>query len=173
MKNQLLRAFILQELSRRPCRIHDVEAVADTILQECDRDKILDPLLIVAVMHVESAYNPSAQSPVGALGIMQVMPSTGKEVATQECLPYERPEDLLDPLLNIRLGCRYLARMYYYAKNDWPAALTAYNRGPGNLRKIMATHKMIPASVLASYSDLVFKKCRALKNAFDASGVNA
>ncbi len=86
----------------------------------------LDELLIAAVIEVESAFDAGAVSPVGALGLMQVMPSTA------ELYGYRDP---LNPASNVDLGARYLSRMLETFDGDIELALAAYNAGPGNVRR--------------------------------------
>jgi membrane-bound lytic murein transglycosylase D len=80
---------------------------------------------------VESAINPVAQSPVGALGLWQFMPATGKMYN----LNYDAYKDeRLDPEKSTEAACLYLKSLYGMF-NDWEMALAAYNCGPGNVRR--------------------------------------
>jgi soluble lytic murein transglycosylase-like protein len=86
----------------------------------------LDPLLVEAVILVESRDNASAVSPKGAVGIMQVLPETAAWLG----LP-----DPADPAVGLEAGCRYLAALLDHFGGDTELALAAYNAGPGAVRR--------------------------------------
>ena len=90
------------------------------------------PLFLFSVIRQESLFEGFVQSSAGALGVMQIMPDTGKEIAGQMSWPsgYTN-DDLYRPMINIRLGAHYLARQRDYFNNDIYATLAAYNGGPG------------------------------------------
>jgi soluble lytic murein transglycosylase len=89
----------------------------------------LNPALISAVIFTESRFNARAQSQKGALGLMQVMPSTGKWVARQ--LEWDRFSklDLLIPEKNLEVGVWYLAYLKRYFNYNESLALASYNAG--------------------------------------------
>ncbi len=82
--------------------------------------------LIASIIHAESGGNPSAVSPKGATGVMQLMPDTAKEVGVI---------DPTNPAQSIEGGATYLAKMLNKYNGDIPKALAAYNAGPGNVDK--------------------------------------
>lgn len=86
----------------------------------------LDGLLVAAVVEVESGFHPRAVSPMGALGLMQVMPTTGELYGDG---------DLLDPRVNLETGSRYIAYLLDYFSGDLELALAGYNAGPGNVTR--------------------------------------
>jgi soluble lytic murein transglycosylase len=93
----------------------------------------LDPLLIWSVMRVESRYNPNAGSPVGARGLMQIIPAT--QAWLEEQLGLElAPGEIFVPEVNIRLGAWYLAYLRDEFDGDMELAIPAYNAGPDNVR---------------------------------------
>jgi len=89
----------------------------------------LDPRMIKAVIQAESAFNAMAVSPVGALGLMQLMPDVAEELGVT---------DALDPRQNIMAGSKYLRRLLDSHDGNVRLALASYNAGPGNVAKYRA-----------------------------------
>jgi soluble lytic murein transglycosylase-like protein len=81
----------------------------------------VDPLLLAAVVEAESRFTPDAVSPRGAVGLMQVLPATGRR--------YDAG-DLRDPYTNLEIGSRYLGGLIDHYDGDLERALAAYNAGP-------------------------------------------
>jgi soluble lytic murein transglycosylase len=94
----------------------------------------LDPALVAAVIAVESGGDAHARSGKGAVGLMQLMPATAREMAVRMREPEPTEDDLLTPTVNIRLGTAYLRRQIDLYEN-LSLALAAYNAGPGNVRR--------------------------------------
>lgn len=90
------------------------------ILEAADRHG-LDPLLVAAVAEVESGFDVQAMSPRGALGLMQVMPETARQLGVY---------DLNDPGGNLEAGTSYLASLLRRFDGDVALALAGYNAGP-------------------------------------------
>jgi len=139
--------------------------ISNTILQE-SRRRSLDPMLILAVINVESSFEHGAVSVMGARGLMQIRPVVahalaneliGKETETSEVLePYFSrfgPEqlDLDDPVLNIKLGVSYL-HLLKKSFRDLKLALTAYNRGPTDVKNRLEEDEAVPLD----YANRVF-----------------
>lgn len=93
----------------------------------------LDPLLLWAVMHTESRYDPEALSWARAQGLMQLIPSTADWAAESADIPFT-PLEIYEPQANIRLGAWYLRWLLDYFDDDLELAVTAYNGGPGNVK---------------------------------------
>ena len=92
----------------------------------------IDPFLVAAVIKNESEFKPGAVSPVGAIGMMQIMPETGEWIAKQMGLDNYSIHSLYDPGVNIRMGCWYLSELKYEFKGNLLLMLMAYNAGRGN-----------------------------------------
>ena len=98
----------------------------------------LDPWLVAAVVRVESNFRPSATSPRGARGLMQILPDTGRWVAQQMGETRYFDDLLYDPEVNVRLGTWYLADLLRQFKGSEPLALAAYNAGRGAVQRWLA-----------------------------------
>lgn len=100
----------------------------------------LDPLFAYAVMRQESVFNAQISSPVGARGLLQIMPRTGMALAKLEKLDGFGVDLLFNPYMNIRLGTRYLRDLLVEYKNDPMYVLANYNAGPGPARRWQKNH---------------------------------
>lgn len=103
-------------------------------VEEAAAKERLEPALLRAVIKVESNFNHKAESPVGAKGLMQMMPATAQEVASVKAL------DSRNPRANVMAGARYLRSLINQFSGDLRLALAAYNAGPGAVLK----HKGVP-----------------------------
>ena len=87
------------------------------------RSKSIDPYLILSLIRQESAFNSRARSPVGARGLMQVMPATARSIASVSS------GRLFDPQTNIQVGTKYFAHRLNQFHGDVGLTLAAYNAG--------------------------------------------
>jgi soluble lytic murein transglycosylase len=102
------------------------------IVRERARAEGLDPALLAAVIYQESKFSPSAVSSSGAIGLMQLTPSTAEGIALRTGGTSFHVSDLTDPAINIRYGTWYLHDLF--AKyGSLPLVLAAYNAGQGNV----------------------------------------
>jgi soluble lytic murein transglycosylase len=136
---ELVKIFSIVQANRPDLLEKEAWDLAEVILSESSKYK-LDPILILAVIDVESKFQFGAVSPAGARGIMQIMPATGKflvesvhALAQETKVEQFMPEHLDDPIVNIKLGTYYLhdLRKSFHNVNN---ALIAYNLGPTELR---------------------------------------
>jgi soluble lytic murein transglycosylase len=89
--------------------------------------------LVHSLIRQESMFDEQAQSPVGALGLMQLMPGTAKETSRKLGIGYDKAGLTLRPDYNIRLGSAYLNDMLARFGGSYPLAIAAYNAGPGRV----------------------------------------
>ena len=106
----------------------------EEVLQAAN-NRDLDPNLLFAIIKVESKFNEKAVSDRGAIGLMQVMPTTGSWAAENITLSTFDYEDLFIPEINIALGTWYLDYLMDEFDEDLALTLAAYNAGQGNVRK--------------------------------------
>nr|WP_238432215.1 MULTISPECIES: transglycosylase SLT domain-containing protein [Aeromonas] len=99
------------------------------------QERTMNTSLLYAISRQESALYPLAQSPVGARGLMQLMPTTAKETASKLGVPYRNEQQLFDPAMNIRLGSAYLKRLLDVYDGNRILAAAAYNAGPGRVKR--------------------------------------
>ena len=102
----------------------------ESAVRQASRSTSVPEELIWSIMRAESHFRFDAQSPVGALGLMQVMPFTGRQVAGLMNLTGFDVRSLLVPQTNIRLGARYLQRLMEKFNGKVPLVAAAYNAGP-------------------------------------------
>ncbi len=106
----------------------DRRALARTLVVESELARI-DPLLVLALIEVESAYDPGARSSRGALGLMQLREPTLRREVERAGLDWADPSD---PATNLRAGIRYLRRLLdAFGREE--VALMAYNAGPNRI----------------------------------------
>lgn len=95
--------------------------------------------VIHAVARQESMFDSQARSSANALGLMQLLPATAAEQAGKLGLPADTARLTSDPVYNVTLGSAYFERLRAAFGGSWPLAAAAYNAGPGNARRIIAT----------------------------------
>lgn len=88
------------------------------------------PEFVYSIMKAESRYDPSVTSPVGAMGLLQIMPFTGVHLSKLVGEASFNSTNLYKPEYNILLGTRYLKRLLDKFDNSWPLAAASYNGGP-------------------------------------------
>ncbi len=125
--------LVYDEVERRMGRLRPAQrtGIARAILEEAGRGA-MDPLLVLAVIEVESRFDAYAVSGAGAVGLMQLMHPTMREEVERSRLASADP---LDPVANVRAGIRYLGRLVTAFDDDLELALMAYNAGPGRIRR--------------------------------------
>ncbi|HVS14674.1 MAG TPA: lytic transglycosylase domain-containing protein [Thermoanaerobaculia bacterium] len=109
----------------RPPRRRQPAAELAPVIDRYAQDRRLDPQLVRAVIQTESAYDVRAVSSKGAIGLMQLLPTTAAELGV----------DPWDPEQNVRGGTLYLRRLIDHFQGDVELALAGYNAGPGAVQR--------------------------------------
>jgi len=123
----------------------DARKLAEVIVR-ASKVASYDPLFVASVIRSESTFNKHAVSPVGATGLMQILPGTGEYISKRSKLEWHGEGKLVDPEYNLALGIAYLKDLEKKFKGNREHALIAYNWGPGNLYKAFKGTKTIPTS---------------------------
>ena len=131
-----------------------------TLVQAAERFQV-DAYLIKAVIHAESAFNPRARSPKNAIGLMQVLPGTARDLGLS-AQPTASVEQLLtDPRVSIVVGTKYLAEQLERFGGNVELAVAAYNAGPGAV--IKAGNKVPPYAETRAYVQRVMSLARSYR----------
>lgn len=117
----------------------------------------VDPNLVMAMIEVESAFNPRAVSPARAIGLMQIVPDQGGRDAAAICSDLDwplPPESYFNPEVNVRLGCAYIHQLQYNhfkgvrdARSRLYMTIAAYNGGSANVARALAGSPRLGAAV--------------------------
>lgn len=130
------REMLIEAVSRCRPSLPDAQRrrIADAIHAEATRHGY-DPLFVMAIVEVESTCSPTANGKRGAVGLIQIKPSTAREVAKGLGVRWQGRSTLTQPLLNVRLGLTYL-RQLEERFGDLHVAMAAYNMGPERVRRM-------------------------------------
>jgi soluble lytic murein transglycosylase len=132
----------------------------------------LDPYLVLSLMRQESEFNPSVISYANAYGLMQILPSTGKQLAHEDGMHHFSTNDLLNPPVNIELGTLYLKQLVDEFHGQVEYALASYNAGDfriqdwlktGNYRDVPEFVESIPFTQTRDYVQAILRNERMYK----------
>jgi soluble lytic murein transglycosylase len=129
----------------------------DDFLRLSERVSI-DPTWAYGVARSESLFMPDVASRAGAIGLMQLMPATGKATARKNGIRYDNRYSLMDPAKNIALGTSYLAEMLARFDNNRVLATAAYNAGPHRVERWLPEDRTLPAAIWVE--NIPFKETR-------------
>lgn len=116
-------------------------------MQQAAQNTVLPPQWLFAITRQESAFMPDARSPVGALGLMQLMPDTARQVA-KGLRTRINIDQLLQPDMNIRLGSNYLRELFDRYTGNRILATAAYNAGPNRISTLLKNQTgTLPADI--------------------------
>jgi len=119
---------------------------AEQVAQAAQSQQV-DPVLIYALVRRESAFDANAGSPVGARGLMQLMPATGEWVARRLGEAPPSAAALLEPARNLRYGAAYLRGLLERFGQQFAPAAAAYNAGPGRVERWLPQDRAMPADL--------------------------
>ncbi|HEU4400777.1 MAG TPA: lytic transglycosylase domain-containing protein [Candidatus Polarisedimenticolia bacterium] len=136
----LVREFLDESRIRLPRGT--VDEIAGSIFKASTRYN-LPPEMILAVIRIESAFDINAQSDKGAVGLMQILPSTAQEIAQELRMDWRGEDILRDPRANIEMGAYYLTKLIGQF-NNLSVALAAYNHGPGRIAELADAKAELP-----------------------------
>ncbi len=117
------------------------------VVSEVAGETGVDEAFLHAVMRAESGFNPSARSPAGAVGLMQMMPATARVVAGKLLGDARLARGLRNPKVNVRLGARFLAELQTHFRGHPPLVLAGYHAGAGAARRFHERLSALPTDV--------------------------
>ncbi len=136
------------------------------IVQGHARNYRLDPALLAAMIYQESRFRRRAESESGALGLMQLLPTTAAGIAVRTGGTRFRVEDLYDPEINVRYGSWYLRHLLDKYDGSERKALAAYNAGQTTVDRWLAEGGEIRFSETRRYVDEVLENRRIYARAY-------
>jgi soluble lytic murein transglycosylase len=107
----------------------------------------LEPAIIFGLIRQESMMDENAKSAVGALGLMQIMPETGKQIAHKLKESWQSENSLFNPDINIKYGAFYYKQLLSRFDGHFALAMAAYNAGPNRVVKWLPVDKTLPADI--------------------------
>jgi len=141
-------SFVLVPVQKATASQLPTSAIKTLIVQEAQRSKYVTPSLALAVAHVESSFRADAISPAGAIGVMQIMPRTGRTLYGLSS------RQLKDPHINIRAGIQFLDQLIEQYDGRIDLALSHYNGGSavnrGGTKKIISYTRGYVLKVLSA-----------------------
>jgi soluble lytic murein transglycosylase len=131
-------------------------------------ERELDPALVAAMIYAESRFHPNARSEAGAIGLMQILPDTGRFIARSTGGDEFVVADLRNPDLNVRYGTWLLAYLLDRYGGDLRLALAAYHAGAGNVDEWLAAGSEIAFPETQAYVDEVERVRQVYAKAYSA-----
>lgn len=101
-----------------------------------------DPAFILAIIQTESHFDPTVVGGVGEIGLMQIRPETAEWIAKKENMKWKGKKSLFDPIQNVKIGVAYMAFLRDHFEGSAGKYLSAYNVGPGKLKKIIGNDSL-------------------------------
>ncbi len=123
----------------------------------------LDPAIVFGLIRRESAFKEDARSPVGARGLMQIMPKTGRQIARELKEKWNNEKSLFNPEINVKYGTFYYKKLLQEFDGHYALAAAAYNAGPHRVRRWLPKQQAIAADIWIE--TIPFKETRAYVSA--------
>ncbi len=167
-------AEIINEVGRLATRFNVLSLANYPVVQHLPKADLKQQALIMAIIRQESGFNVSAKSSAGAVGYMQLMPATAREVARRMRVSYSKNKLSKNAAYNIKLGSYYINMLLKQYRQSYILASSAYNAGPrstknwlkqnGDPRKLTDKHKIIDWIELISFAETRNYVQRILEN---------
>lgn len=161
-----INAFVLETVKRflPKSQKGKAEETGYAILNAAEEFQ-LDPVFLMAVIQNESSFDPRKRGSAGEVGLMQILPKTAAWVAQQYGLEYDGERSLALPSINIWIGAALLSHLRQQFDAKGSLYLSAYNVGPGKLKKLIA--QKTPPKI---YVNAVLKRYLAIYEGYQAKG---
>ncbi|MCX7066698.1 MAG: transglycosylase SLT domain-containing protein [Methylococcales bacterium] len=137
----LVQADYWDDLALRFPVTYSSQVISNATVQQ------LEPALVFGLIRQESMLDKNAESPVGARGLMQIMPDTGRQIAGKMNEPWQSASSLFNPDTNIKYGTFYYKQMLNRFNGNFAMAAAAYNAGPHRVDKWLPNGQWMPADV--------------------------
>lgn len=152
MKEEEVTAILVDHMDRFPKS--ESRKLSHHLLDLCKQYRF-DPAFILSLIQVESGFRKNIVSYAGAMGLMQLMPSTAEVVAKRYNVRYTGERSLLDPFTNVSLGVAYLSELRKKYRGVSPYfQFAAYNMGPAKLDRLARRKRFKPAGTKDYYEKI-------------------
>ncbi len=132
-------------------------------VQKNAKEQQLNPAIIFGLIRRESAFNKNAMSPVGARGLMQIMPRTGQQIARELKHKWKNKAELFKPITNVKYGSYYYKKLLNRFNGHYALAAAAYNAGPHRVKRWLPVGNKLAADIWIE--TIPFKETRAYVSA--------
>ncbi len=135
----------------------------DKLIEKNAKGQKLNPAIIYGLIRRESVFSHNVQSPVGAIGLMQIMPRTGRQIANELKDKWSGKKKLFNPSTNVKYGAYYYKKLLNQFNGHYALAAAGYNAGPHRVKKWLPVEKPIAADIWIE--TIPFKETRAYVSA--------
>ena len=165
---------ILAKYTRRSLGSTESEELAQAIVSESHKQRV-DPVFVATLIRHESGFRRSVVSSAGAIGLMQILPSTGRFVCGLRQTSWSGSQRLCSPAYNLQLGITYLKYLLKQFPHNLSHMLIAYNWGPGNLQRALKHRRTIPRGPIGYARSILrdYEKARGVQRVKVASVGNS